>query len=492
MAAESFPEARVALEEHQELLRSLPNVVGWGIGRRERRGKPTTEVAAQVFVTHKVPLEELPADGVCPPRFEVAGSRPVPTDVIAVGVPQLLQDTGRYRPVRGGVSMGTVVRCNAGTLGGFFCDDTNDEPVWVSNNHVVTATANRTAIPGDARVLQPGCLDGGVAPADVIGSTVRITPIATNPNSALAPINALDASIGSIDVDYQVDVVDIGPAPFELGAAALDMAVQKRGRTTLLTTNGTVTSTNVSVLINYGTTTSPAFGIIGTGGSVFRIAAPAGQRFLDRGDSGSLVFATTTGEIEGTFPCVGLAFGGGGTPFGNTGFACDISTVTATMRLVTVCTCVVRAILTSVLGADATASADAIGFQRRRSEHLLRRLRDRVLAQSATGKVIADTITALAPELTNVLIDDDEAYGLAVRTVAPWVRASTTLEVLDRPVDPDTIRNGLALAGRVGQLRPELAPRLDALAELLKASEGTPVRQLVGWRRPRPRRRTKK
>ncbi|MCS7281784.1 MAG: hypothetical protein RMK65_01645 [Anaerolineae bacterium] len=65
----------------KELLRK-PNVVGVGIGLRQRGGKFTNELAIIVSVTHKVPWEDLAPEDRIPEEIEG-----VPVDVQAIGVP---------------------------------------------------------------------------------------------------------------------------------------------------------------------------------------------------------------------------------------------------------------------------------------------------------------------------------------------------------------------------------------------------------------------
>ncbi len=65
---------------HEAELMRKANVVGVGIGLRQRNGRYTGELALVVSVTHKVPLEELDPWDVIPQ--EIDG---VPVDVQAVG-----------------------------------------------------------------------------------------------------------------------------------------------------------------------------------------------------------------------------------------------------------------------------------------------------------------------------------------------------------------------------------------------------------------------
>lgn len=73
-----------------DLLRKA-NVVGVGIGLRQRAGKQTAEPVIVVSVTHKVPLSQLDASDVIPRELEG-----VPVDVQAVGeVRALWSSTGQ-------------------------------------------------------------------------------------------------------------------------------------------------------------------------------------------------------------------------------------------------------------------------------------------------------------------------------------------------------------------------------------------------------------
>ncbi|RME35541.1 MAG: hypothetical protein D6793_07130 [Thermoflexia bacterium] len=65
----------------RELMRK-PNVVGVGIGFRQRSGELTDELAIIVSVTHKVPMEDLAPEDRIPSEIEG-----VPVDVQVIGIP---------------------------------------------------------------------------------------------------------------------------------------------------------------------------------------------------------------------------------------------------------------------------------------------------------------------------------------------------------------------------------------------------------------------
>lgn len=72
-------------EAHEEQLLKKPNVVGVGIGLRQRGGEPTDEPVIVVSVTHKVPSSMLDPDDVIPQQLE--GVR---VDVQPIGEPRAL------------------------------------------------------------------------------------------------------------------------------------------------------------------------------------------------------------------------------------------------------------------------------------------------------------------------------------------------------------------------------------------------------------------
>lgn len=80
---------RAVKSAHEAELMRKANVVGVGIGLRQREGKYTGEVALIVSVTHKVPLDELDPWDVIPE--EIDG---VPVDVQAVGTLRALGGPG--------------------------------------------------------------------------------------------------------------------------------------------------------------------------------------------------------------------------------------------------------------------------------------------------------------------------------------------------------------------------------------------------------------
>lgn len=163
-----------ALNCNRSRLMKLENVVGVGVGLKEKGGRWTGEYAVTVLVTKKRPREELQAIEVVPMKL---GN--VQTDVLEVGelVALSLPRTDKWRPAPGGVSIGHF-RTTAGTLGAVVYDLETSEPLILSNNHVLANTTN--GVDGRAKVgdpiLQPGRYDGG-EDSDVIAHLLRFVPV---------------------------------------------------------------------------------------------------------------------------------------------------------------------------------------------------------------------------------------------------------------------------------------------------------------------------
>ena len=67
-------------EAFKEDLLAKPNVIGVGVGLREREGELTDEIVLVVLVTKKLPRKEIKADDLIPTEIEG-----VPVDVQEVG-----------------------------------------------------------------------------------------------------------------------------------------------------------------------------------------------------------------------------------------------------------------------------------------------------------------------------------------------------------------------------------------------------------------------
>lgn len=306
--------ANKAMEIHQKELMLLPNVNSVWVGKKKINGKETDIVAVIVTVKKKVPLTRLKAEEIIP--LKLGGAL---TDVIEVGEIVIRPDPRKkWRPAPGGVSIGHY-KISAGTLGAVVRDADTGELLVLSNNHVL-ANSNDANIEDPS--FQPGPYDGGTIDVKLVALD-RFVPLALSPgvcpfarkfvnsiNTVLnwmgrktkilvdsqAPqlTNVVDCAVGKPYIDEEVDfeILVIGKPQNPITKPALDVEVQKFGRTTEYT-KGKIIGLNATVSVSYG------------GG---RVAIFEHQIISDipsaGGDSGSLVL-----DME-NHP-VGLLFAGG-------------------------------------------------------------------------------------------------------------------------------------------------------------------------------------
>ncbi len=209
--------------------------------------------------------------------------------------PMVADHTMRYRPAIGGISIGHP-DTTAGTLGAIVF--INDEPFIASNNHIL-------ALYGKAKmndsVIQPGTIDGGEVPNDVIGHLVW--------QNRLAARNTIDFALArpiSPEV-VQSKILELDGFEAFPGDAVAGQKVLKSGRSSGLT-EGVVTSTE---------------GFCKIGGTNFSfedcIIVEGEDGVVRPGDSGSAVLQGKT--------LVGFLFAGPADPPHNYYFACKTTNV---------------------------------------------------------------------------------------------------------------------------------------------------------------------
>jgi hypothetical protein len=265
----------------------IPDVVGTGVGIGPD-GLPVIKVFTAKQGVKGIPewLESTPV------QVEVSGM------VVALADP-----TARFdRPVPIGISTGHP-DITAGTIGARVKDGSG-RVFALSNNHVY-ANQNE-ANPGD-NVLQPGTYDGGVDPADAIGTLYAYQPI----DFTLSGVNYIDAAIAesstnllgnSTPPDDMNGNAGYGTPSSVTQAASIGLPVKKYGRTTGMT-HGEVGAINVYVEVCY-----EQFWILCIKSAYFYDQiqiSPAG--FSGGGDSGSLIVTE-----DGNNP-IGLLFAGSDT-----------------------------------------------------------------------------------------------------------------------------------------------------------------------------------
>ncbi len=263
------------------------NIVGVGISDKISGGTETGEPCVTVYVVAKAPKSKVTSDALVP-----ASAAGVPTDVVAVGEIVAQPFRGRYSPAPGGVSIGHV-RITAGTLG---CMVRRGATRFIlSNNHVL---ANSNAAKLKDPIVQPGPIDGGKTPKDLIARLAQFVPIKFGGTIA----NLVDAAIALPVKPPRLTPKNIwfGTVSTAIAPAALNVLVKKAGRTTQRT-RGRVTGINASLRVNYGTAGIALF----TNQIVIQSLTSA--PFSQGGDSGSLI-VTDSGNKP-----LGLLFAGSAT-----------------------------------------------------------------------------------------------------------------------------------------------------------------------------------
>lgn len=124
------------------------------IGYREKKGELTMEPCIKFGVPKKLPKSQVSdpvpsqilIDGVIYPTDVVEVSTiPIPWATLCRTPAEIQQHSNQYRPLVGGINMGSNKYAFGGTLGGIMVDNRDGKLVGVTNNHVI--------VPGSAEPL---------------------------------------------------------------------------------------------------------------------------------------------------------------------------------------------------------------------------------------------------------------------------------------------------------------------------------------------------
>jgi len=194
----------------------------------------------------------------------------------------------RVRPLVGGISVGNY-RITAGTLGMIVRDKKTKQPLILSNNHVLTQIM--LGVEGEIGdyIVQPGPIDGGNVPEDVVGKLLRFVSIKLPPET-----NLVDAAVASVEVDFkELEIRGIGRVN-GMGVAKEGDKVYKFGRTTGLTSS-TIMDTTATIKV-YGYYSPDTY-------AIFEDQIISSTPLMLGGDSGS-IWVNERREV------VGLGFAG--------------------------------------------------------------------------------------------------------------------------------------------------------------------------------------
>lgn len=231
----TIEEAVVIKEAHENELLSKKNVVGVGVGPKNKEG--ATSII--VLVETKQDLMALDEQDVVP--SEIDG---VPTDVIEVGnIEAMAEHTEKRRPVYGGTSA-IWYKGTACTLGAIVYK--GKKAYALQNTHCAFPHWKGAKI-GD-NIIQPSPNDGGSKTKDIIGFCAEGTELVLDN----ATNNYFDSALVELTVPEQAltqeNLGDIDPIP---AAVKIGDIVKKSGRTTG-TQESKVIAVGLTVTVNYG------------------------------------------------------------------------------------------------------------------------------------------------------------------------------------------------------------------------------------------------
>jgi hypothetical protein len=468
--------ARIAVIEYADRVLQFPNVIGCGVGKRTVRGRETGETALVVFVTRKLPLSALRADEILPREVQTREG-PVVIDVVERAMPRLLADTATYRPLRGGCEISAAANSGAGTLGAVMYDGRDAEVVLLTANHVLTVAGQRTEIPANTVVSQP--FFGGT-----VGRTKRIVPWFRRPLGAVDAVweAQVDAGIVSLDpsTKAQFRVIDIGKHPYVPLPPSEGLQVNKRGRTTLLTT-GTVKNVDVIMFMR---DFNGELVRIGGAGSCFSIQSGPDDIFGAPGDSGSLVVDSAGGAARG------LLFSADGMR-GGWSYASSLISVMQALELETPCTGSLdamfmrafwrRQILSSRIGEVENAVSGAF------SKNILtfRTAYFKGASEGSVGGALERMFQGLAHELSEALALDEDFAGLMDLALGDWLVQPTVFDMLEYKL-PQDFEGRLGRAfDRLREFNPE-ARGYEWVASAFRGCGGVRMRDVLTRAAPAP------
>jgi hypothetical protein len=249
------------------------NVVGLGVAEKLSHGEPTGEVAFTIYVKRKMPVQLLQESELAPDVVQLLDGTVAPTDVVELG--EVFLQASTSSSVKAGVSI--QARGGPGTVAGVVSRDSRR--FLLTNRHVL---APKGAI-GPIPVRSP-------ADVAVVGEVAEIHML----KSGVDFLNEVDAGLVAIDAARSGDILLTAPyANAALSpAATIGMKVSKLGAKSGVT-DSEVLDAHFAVRLDY-----PGIGLVGFRNQI------RSRVFADGGDSGSMVWESTTGAV------VGLHFAG--------------------------------------------------------------------------------------------------------------------------------------------------------------------------------------
>ncbi|KEI10486.1 hypothetical protein Z957_01750 [Clostridium sp. K25] len=217
------------------------NVVGIGCGYKIKNGFYTNQLCIQVFVSKKLPLNELNTNDLIPSIY-----KGIPTDIKETGGFTACSLTQKIRPTPGGYSISNEYNNEySGTLGCLVTD--NKDLFLLSNSHVL-AIFNQA--PLGTKIIEPSNEFGGNPKTDTIATLVRYIKIRFIENYDM-PFNYTDCGIAKIiDKSLVSPEIALTGIPKGVSNPKLNQPIKKVGAISELTT-GVITSIHNTLTVNY-------------------------------------------------------------------------------------------------------------------------------------------------------------------------------------------------------------------------------------------------
>lgn len=273
-ARASFRSAARKLRQQARPWTEGAGIQGLGIGEKIADGVKTDNLVLRVYVSKK--KAEADTRNLAPRFVDVPEVGRVETDVIEIGRLGVATFGARVRPAMPGSGL-CHFESRVGTFGCLVKRNSSASKTYILSNSHVIAKSGLAKVGDD--VVQPGFIDGGIVPHDVIAKLRLWQPF----DFGRGYPNRVDAAIAEVaPTRVKAEIRLLGYAPTEPShTIRRGMRVQKVGRTTDLTT-GQVIDADFRLRLRY-----PKPGG-GTGLVGFRDQVLC-TRLGDKGDSGSAV-----------------------------------------------------------------------------------------------------------------------------------------------------------------------------------------------------------
>ncbi|AYF55396.1 hypothetical protein G8S49_11480 [Clostridium botulinum C] len=216
------------------------NVIGVGLGYKEKGGFRLPQKCINVFVSNKIPKNNLSPKDIVPKFY-----KGIQTDVIITKVSEFLSLTNRVRPVAGGYIIGSTNLKFEGTMG---CVVTDGAYFHIlSCCHVIAQYGLATL---GSPVLQPSINFGGRLKRDEIAYLSKYIPLKFF-TPTQEPINTVDCAMAEVHNKSLVNpkIALLGGIK-GISYPTLGQSVQKMGATSELTT-GKILGLSVTVIATY-------------------------------------------------------------------------------------------------------------------------------------------------------------------------------------------------------------------------------------------------